>query len=351
LEEGDESAIDYTKAQEIIDHAYELGVNYYDTAYIYHGGNSELFLSKALSKYPRDSYYLADKYNLHAKPDYRKQFAEQLERLNTDYIDFYLLHGLQDPNIDFISENDCIPYFESLKAEGKIKYFGFSFHGSPGGFKRLLPMHNWDFVMIQLNYYDWVYGDAKELYEMAAEKNIPIMVMEPLRGGLLASLTEKSEKMLKELEPNRSIASWWMRWIMGLPQITTVLSGMSDINQLKDNIATFTEHKALKENEISVLLEACEIFRPTIAAPCTNCRYCIADCPKGLDIPRLISIYNDVKLNQEWRISFLGNLSSEQQPSNCIVCNICVKRCPQDLDIPSYITELVNLKNETEQSS
>jgi predicted aldo/keto reductase-like oxidoreductase len=152
--------------------------------------------------------------------------------------------------------------------------------------------------------------------------------------------------MLKEFEPNRTIASWAMRWLMDLPQVAVVLSGMSDIDQVKDNIATFTEHEALSEEEKDVLQKACELFRPTVAAACTDCRYCIADCPKGLDIPRILNVFNEVKIGHMWRIALLGNLPEEQQPSNCIACNICMDRCPQDLDIPEYMAELIKRKNE-----
>ena len=338
--------IDYEKAEGIIDYAYGQGVNYFDTAYIYHSGQSEVFLGKALSKYPRGSYYLADKFNASANPDYIKQFQEQLKRLDTDYIDFYMLHGLQDPLIDTVLNSGCIPYFEALKTEGKIKYFGFSFHGSLKGLKRLLHMRSWDFVMIQLNYFDWFYGDAKEFYELLERMNVPVMVMEPVRGGRLAALTPKAEALLKNVEPDKSIASWAMRWLMNLPQVAVVLSGMSDISQAVDNIATFAEYKPLDDIEKKALKEACEIFRPSVAAACTDCRYCISDCPKGLDIPKLIGVYNEVKLDHKWRISFLGNLPEEQKPDACTACGICVKHCPQDLDIPGYMSELTGWSNE-----
>ena len=349
IEGGGEADIDYEKAEALVDYAYEQGVNYYDTAYIYHGEQSEEFIGKALSKYPRDSYYVADKFNLQANPNYREQFELQLKRLNLDRIDFYMLHGVQDPNLATVSENGCIPYFDSLKAEGKIKYFGFSFHGSPDGFKQLLSMYDWDFVMIQLNYYDWAYGEAKELYKLAEEKNIPLMIMEPVRGGKLATLTPEASQLLNEVEPSRSIASWAMRWLMDLPQIAVVLSGMSTLEQVKDNVSTFTEFKALDDSEKKTLHEACELFRPTVAAACTDCRYCIADCPKELDIPRLLKVYNDIKIDHMWRIVLLGNLPKSQQPENCTACGICVKQCPQDLDIPKYMTELVKWSNEKDK--
>jgi predicted aldo/keto reductase-like oxidoreductase len=340
--------IDYEKAQAIVDYAYENGVNYFDTAYIYHGGESEKFLGKALSKYPRDSYYLADKFNLQANPNFIEQFREQLTRLNTDYIDFYLIHGIQDPSLDTVAKNGCISYFEHLKEEGKIKHLGFSFHGSPAGFKRMVAMHKWDFVMIQLNYYDWTYGDAKELYEILEKENIPVMVMEPLRGGKLATLSQEAEEILKKEEPEKSVASWAMRWLMDLPQVAVVLSGMSDIRQAEDNIKTFKEYKPLNINEKKVLHEACEVYRPTVAVACTDCRYCTDDCPMGLDIPRIIGVYNEVKLDHIWRLSFLGNLPENKRPNACTACGICKTHCPQGLDIPAHMAELNEMNKQME---
>jgi len=334
------SAIDYGKAQKIIDYAYNKGINYYDTAYIYHGGKSEVFLSKALSKYPRDSYYLADKYNFMVNIGFEEQFQEQLKRLNTDYIDFYMLHGLQDPLVDRVLEGGCIPYFESLKSEGKIRNFGFSFHGSIEAFRRLVSSHKWDFVMIQLNYYDWAYGDTKELYKILKQENIPIMVMEPLRGGNLASLTPEAETMLSEVEPERSTASWAMRWLFDFPEIAIVLSGMSNVQQAEDNIKTFEEFKLLNDSQKELLMKACELYRHSVAMACTNCRYCIADCPQKLDIPSIISVYNEVKMDMMWRLSFLENLSNDKRPKDCTGCGICVRHCPQGLDIPACMTQL-----------
>jgi len=338
--------IDYEKAQNIIDYLYENGVNYFDTAYIYHGGESEKFLGKALSKYERESYYLANKFNIQANPDYAAQFHEQLQRLNTDYIDFYMVHGVQDPLIDFVSESGCLPYFESLKTTGKIKHFGFSFHGSPAGFRKMLKLHKWDFVMIQLNYFDWIYGDAKELYEMLEKENIPVMVMEPLRGGRLGILSPETEMMLKKVEPERSLASWAMRWLMDLPQVLTILSGMSDLSAASDNIKTFKEHKPLNLEEKQILLDVCKIYRPSVAVGCTDCRYCTDYCPMGLDIPRFIRIYNEVKLDHMWRASFLGNLPEGQRAEFCNACGSCLVHCPQNIEIPKYMAELSKMQKQ-----
>lgn len=233
----------------------------------------------------------------------------------------------------------CIDYFNELKAEGKIKYFGFSIHCSPDALRRLLSANQWDFVQIQLNYFDWIYGDARALYEILEQANIPIMVMEPVRGGLIASLTPEANTML-EVSPGRSIASWAMRWLMGLPQVAVVLSGMSAVEQAEDNIATFTEYKPLDESENKILVDACKQFRPSVSLACTGCRYCCDDCPKVLDIPRILSVYNEVRLDAPWRVSFLDSLPEGKRPEDCIGCGLCSKHCPQGFDIPTYMKEL-----------
>lgn len=212
VKDGNDALIDYERAKHLIDLCMEQGINYYDTAYIYHGGKSEEFLGKALAEYPRDSFYVTDKYNFQAEPDYRKQFGEQLVRLGMERIDFYLLHGIQDHFAEAMVRNGCIAYFDEQKRQGKIRYLGFSFHGTPQMLKSLLKLYAWDFVQIQLNYYDWYFQDAKELYEILEEAGIPVMVMEPVHGGLLADLTEEAAKELLAGDTEKSQASWAMRW-------------------------------------------------------------------------------------------------------------------------------------------
>lgn len=338
--------IDYERAKEIIDHAMAQGINYYDTAYIYHNGESERFVGKALADYPRDSYYVADKYNLQAKPDYRAQFKEQLERLQMDYIDFYLLHGVQDYFIDEILGNGCIPYFEQMKEEGKIRYFGFSFHGSPDALRRMLAVRSWDFVQIQLNYYDWLYEYAKELYEILEEAGIPVMVMEPVHGGMLADLGEKGNAILKEAAPERSIASWAVRWVKSLKNVQVILSGMSDMAQLGDNIATVSEAEDISSEEQKLIEKACALVRDNTAVPCTKCRYCCPDCPMELDIPYLLSFYNAAKMDGIWRLNNLKGLPKEKQPSACVGCGSCAKHCPQSFKIPEYMKKLAKMLEE-----
>lgn len=340
----DQGNIDYEKAKEIIDYAYKNGVNYYDTAFIYHNQKSEEFLGKALKEYPRESYYVADKFNFQAQPDFKKQFEEQLKRLDMDYIDFYLMHGIQDPWVEDFLNCDAITYFDQMKKEGKIRNLGFSFHGTPDCLSRLLLVYEWDFVQIQLNYFDWYYGEAKIFYDILEKAGIPIIVMEPVRGGRLASLTPEAEKVLKEAEPEASISSWALRWVIGKPQVQVILSGMSNMEQVKDNVHTCSESDGLTEAEEKLVKKAAEIFRPTVAVPCTACRYCCPDCPKELDIPRILGLYNDMKMGDGWRAGFADSLPEGKRPEDCIGCGSCTSHCPQSIDVPAIMEEFAKIR-------
>ena len=337
---GSDADIDYEKAQAIIDAAMKAGINYYDTAYIYHGGKSEEFLGAALSKYPRDSFYVADKYNLQAEPDYRKQFPEQLRRLRMERIDFYLLHGIRDSFADEILENGAIEYFDGLKKAGKIRYLGFSFHGSPQMLRKILAAYPWDFVQMQLNYYDWHCGSAKELYEILEEADLPVMVMEPVHGGMLANLRPEAAEVLRKLDSNRSQASWAIQWVTNRPQVQVVLSGMSDLAQLADNVATVSVGALLSSAECDAIREAALLQYAGVAVACTGCRYCCPNCPKGLDIPLLMRAYNEAKIGGAWRLTSVLALDEDKRPTSCIGCGACTRHCPQSFDIPKYMAEM-----------
>ncbi|MCL2367964.1 MAG: aldo/keto reductase [Oscillospiraceae bacterium] len=338
--EGWGMPIIHDAAEAVLDACVAAGINYFDTGYIYHGGESEAFLGKALAKYPRDSFYVADKYNLGANPDYRGQFEEQLERLQMERIDFYLLHGISDDAVDDYLGNGCIEYFLEQKQLGRIKYLGFSFHGTPPVMTRTLAHCPWDFAMIQLNYYDWFHGDAKNLYEQLRAKEIPVMVMEPVHGGLLASLPPAGETMLREVEPEQSIASWALRFAQGLPGVAVVLSGMSNLEQVRDNVATTVAAKPLTVEDEDLLLAAGTCLKESISAACTACRYCLPDCPQGLDIPLLLGAYNEYKENGPWRLFRLNALPVEKRPGACTACGVCVGHCPQNLEIPAYLGDM-----------
>ena len=359
-EPGFAGPVDELKAQEIIDCCMSHGVNYYDTAYIYHGGKSEAVLGQALSKYPRESFYIADKFNIQANPDYQAQFSEQHTRLQTEYIDFYLLHGITDLTAGDYEACGCIPYFQEQKRMGKIRYLGFSFHGTPDCLRKLLEKYPWDFVQIQLNYYDWYEGTAKQQYEILREHGIPVMVMEPVHGGMLANLPEECLQLLPET--GASPAAWALRFVMNLPGVAVVLSGMSDILQTEENIRTAALEYKLTDEELSRLEKISNILRKKIAVPCTGCRYCCDNCPQELDIPSLLSAYNEycdeaAALGNSdmatWRLFRLKALPEEKMPAACIGCGSCTAHCPQALDIPHYMREMAKLlkqQNETNVS-
>lgn len=331
--------IDREKAQEIIDCAMAKGINYYDTAYVYNNGDSEKFLGEALKKYPRESYYLATKFNIGANPDYKAVFEQQCERLGTDYFDFYLVHAVMDFNYKKYEESGCIEYFKELKKQGKIRYLGFSNHSSPDTLRYFRDLYDWDFIQLQLNYYDWKYGNTKAEYELCTEKNIPVMVMEPVRGGRLADLTPEVNEMLKSAHPDWSIASWGFRWVKSLSGVQVVLSGMSNMEQIEDNIKTFDKPESLSDGDNALLMKACEMFRNQMQVPCTKCRYCCDDCPAKIDIPSVLMVYNNYKLSGDW---VLGDLKASEKPGplNCVGCKKCTNHCPQSIDVPSIMKEL-----------
>ena len=267
-----------------------------------------------------------------------------------DYINFYLLHGVTDLTVKDYEQGGCIPYFQEQKRSGKIKYLGFSFHGTPDCLRELLKKNRWDFVQIQLNYYDWFQGTAKEQYEILREHDIPIMVMEPIHGGMLAELPEECVQLFSQNDV--SPAALALRFVMNLPGIAVVLSGMSDMKQTKENIATAEMEQKLTDDELSQLEQISELLRKKIAVPCTACRYCCDNCPKGLEIPSLLSAYNDYKDDAAalgdnnmaaWRLFRLKALPEDKQPSACIGCGNCTVHCPQGLDIPAYMKEMSTL--------
>jgi len=340
-----ESHIDKEKAQQIIDYAMANGVNYYDTAYSYHNGESEIFLGEALKKYERESYYIATKFNINSNPDYKAVFKEQLHRLQTDYIDFYLIHALSDNTMQRYIEEGSVDYFIEQKKAGKIKHLGFSTHASINTFEKFLEYTDWDFTQIQLNYFDWLYSHTKEEYDILKKRNLPIIVMEPVRGGRLVSLSEMAEFKLKKAHPDWSMASWAFRWIKRLSSVVVVLSGMSDINQIKENIETFSDELFLTDQEEALLFDACHTFKKEVSVPCTSCRYCCNDCPVEIDIPEYLNIYNKYRTDGRWyAINALKKAESKGKPQDCIACGVCTSLCPQDIDVKSVMKELAELQ-------
>lgn len=342
-----DGSIDEPQVKEMTRYAIEHGVNYFDTAYPYHNSESERVIGRILSEYPRDSFYLATKYPGHQilSNGYNPAeiFEEQLEKCGVDYFDFYLLHNVYEKSIETYLDPrwGIIDYFKEQKRLGRIKHLGFSSHAKTKGLEQFLEAcgEDMEFCQIQLNYLDWTLQDAKGKCELLAKYNIPVWVMEPVRGGKLAKLDEVNESKLKELRPDESIPAWAFRFLQGLPNVQMVLSGMSNMEQMKDNVKTFAEQKPLSKEEVNLLLDIAEGMKDSI--PCTACRYCCDGCPMGLDIPTLLSTYNEVRLlptiNAVMHIEFM---EENKKPSACIGCGKCTRICPQNIDIPTALKDL-----------
>lgn len=336
-----DESINWERAHELIDRTLAQGINYFDTAYVYNGGDSERCVGAALSKHPRESYYLATKYAIRANPNYKAVFEEQLSRLQTDYIDFYLLHCLTDGNLEQYLTSGCIDYFEEQQRQGRIKYFGFSSHASPETLEKMAERRDWDFAQLQLNYFDWRFARTKEEYEILTRLGIPVMVMEPVRGGRLASLTPETEAALKAAHPDWSVASWALRWVRKLPNVQVILSGMSNLEQLQDNVATFEDMEPLSDQDEALLMEVCEKFRSQIVVPCTACRYCCDGCPVKINIPEYLRAYNAGKVEGAGAArSILAKIETVGKPGDCVACGACTRHCPQGIQVPEIMGAL-----------
>lgn len=335
---GEDKKIDRAAAAELIDRLYKGGVNYFDTAYVYHSGESESFLGECMKKYPRESFRLATKFPVFDGIPHEQVFEEQLKKLDTDYIDFYLLHAVGDSNADKYLESGCLEYFREQKKLGRIRHLGFSFHGSLDCLRRFIAVNDWDFTQIQLNYMDWTLQHGREQYEILTEAGIPVVVMEPVRGGRLAKLTPETEAELRSAHPEWSLPSWAFRFLMRLDNVKVILSGMSDLAQAEDNLSTFNEGKALDDSETELLLDVCERFKQQVSVPCTGCRYCVDDCPMGIPIPDMMELYNKFKLNGRRAVRALEKFDASAR--DCIGCGVCASLCPQRIAIPDVMSEL-----------
>lgn len=347
LLDGDNSKIDEKATAEMVDYAMEHGVNYYDTAWGYHEGNSEIVMGKVLSAHPRDSFYLASKfpgYDLENFKRIEEIFEKQLEKCGVDYFDFYLFHSVTEENIHgyLNREYGLLDYLLKQKENGRIRHLGFSAHADCNVMRRFLEAYgeHIEFCQLQINYLDWTYQKAKEKVELLEEYDIPVWVMEPLRGGKLAELSVEAEKELSELRPDENIPAWAFRFLQTIPNVKMILSGMSNFTQLKENVATFEEDKPLSEEELKVILKIADGMMGRML-PCTACRYCITHCPKELDIPRLLGIYNNNQFSGVENIqpAVLKNVEKEKWPSKCIACRSCEKVCPQGIKISEAMAD------------
>lgn len=348
--DGDDSRIDEKKAEEMVAFAMENGVNYYDTAWGYHGGNSELVMGKALKNYPRDSFYLASKfpgYDLSNMDKVEEIFEKQLEKCQVEYFDFYLFHNVCEMNIDSYlnPQYGIFDYLIKQKENGRIRHLGFSAHGGMDVLKRFLDAYgeHMEFCQLQLNYLDWTFQNAKEKVALMREHNIPVWVMEPVRGGKLASLSVEQESKLKELRPNESIAAWAFRFLQSVPEVKVVLSGMSNMEQLKENIRTYEEEKPLNEKEMDTLMGIVDEMVKKTVVPCTACHYCVDHCTQGLDIPRLLELYNEHVLTGGGFIApmALSAVPKDKHPDACIGCRSCEAVCPQQIKISEVMADFV----------
>ena len=366
--EGQRDKIDEAAARQLIKHAYQKGVNYFDTAYRYHGGQSETFVSSVLRQFPRDSWYFATKFPGHMM-QYKNGkiigqgylanenitspaqiFEDQLERCGLEYFDFYLLHNVCETAYDLYTDEELglVEYLQAQKKAGRIRHLGLSAHGRPETIDKFLSWKDcFEIVQIQLNYMDWILQDAGKKYEVVTKHGLPIISMEPCRGGRLASLNEEANGMLKAARPDDSIASWAFRFLQSLENVSVVLSGMSTMEQLEENIELFSKNDPTTEDENKLLRRAAETMIDLV--PCTSCRYCCEACPQDLDIPKLITMSNEIRFDRPFVMRFtLDAMGEKELPSACIACGACVPLCPQGIDIPlvlkRFAEDLAKLK-------
>jgi len=353
--------VDEEKAIELIRYAYDSGINYFDTAFFYHGGDSELVVGKALAKFPRDTWYLADKMpgNLTEVVDGKLKvstgigptaqpktfdspaeiFEYQLNRCGVEYFDFYLLHNVAESTVDFYKDEKwgIIDYLVEQKKAGRIKHLGFSTHAGYECLESFITEFDcFEFVQIQHNYIDATLQDSEKKYNLLTKHGLAVIVMEPVRGGKLANLGEKEAAMLKSVRPDATAASWAFRYLQALENAPVILSGMSTLEQIKENVEIFSKHDPLTDAETAVLSKAADNMSDFI--PCTSCRYCVSSCPRSLDIPLLLTTYNEAAVDYTWLVGSVVNpLSDDEKPGACVDCGACKPLCPQGIDIPEVM--------------
>lgn len=346
--ENDDSKIDVEATRDMIAYAMQKGINYFDTAWVYHGGNSERIMGEILKDYPRDSFYLATKFpgfDLSNINKVEEIFEAQLKKCQVEYFDFYLFHNVCEMNIDAYLDPKygIFDYLMEQKKNGRIRHLGFSTHGTLDTMKRFLDAYGseMEFCQIQLNWLDWHFQNAKGKVELLNQYHIPIWVMEPVRGGSLAKLEPEYEEKLKTLRPKATVPEWAFRFLQSVKGVTVTLSGMSNFEQLKENIATYETDKALNQEEINALFEIFTAMTSKNKLPCTACRYCTTHCPMELDIPWLIELYNEHVYSEGGFIApmAMNSLEEDKKPSACIGCRACEAVCPQNIKISEMMTD------------
>ena len=339
--------IDFKKTEEMIALAIDKGITYFDTAYPYHDQKSELVVGEILSKYPRDSFLLASKmpsWLLKGIDDAKRIFEEQLKKCRVEYFDFYLCHAMNLEHHKNYLNYGVYEFLQEMKAVGKIRHLGFSYHDAPQNIIPIADTLPWDFAQIQFNYLDYEMQDAKKQYEELTKRNISVVVMEPVRGGLLANVCDEAEKLFKGKRPQASNASWALRFVASFPNIKVILSGMSNLAQLEDNLNTFNNYEELDLEEKEVINQAKKAILGNDFIPCTGCRYCMP-CPKGVNIPRIFSIYNMYGIHKDLERfkNDMQRLPEEALPKNCVKCGMCVRHCPQQIKIFDQLAKINNL--------
>ena len=349
--------INRLEASKMLIKAYENGVNYFDTAYPYHGGESERFVGDFLSATGlRDKIYLATKLPLWAiekAEDVERIFSEQCEKLRTDHFDFYLMHAVNGERFDKMVELGVIGILERLKAEGKIRNLGFSFHDSYETFERVIRFRDWDFCQIQLNYMDTEIQAGIKGYRLAEELGIPLVIMEPAKGGSLTSYAPDVEQIFKDAEPDMSVASWAFRWVAAHSNVKVILSGMTKMEQLEDNLKTFNNYKPLTDEDMKVVDKLVETVNSRTFNGCTGCRYCVP-CPGGVEIPRVFRIWNDYGMYNNagsavWR--YFKDMKPEARADQCLQCGACEAACPQSLSIRDNLQEAHELFTKLQEAN
>lgn len=350
--DGDDNTVDEAKTAEMIDFCLQSGINYFDTAWGYHGGNSELAAGKILSRYPRESYYLASKfpgYDLSNMDKVEEIFEKQLEKCRTPYFDFYLFHNVYEGNIDAYLDPryGILDYLLKQKANGRIRHLGFSAHGSIDVIKRFLDAYgkHMEFGQLQLNYMDWHFQNAQEKAELLTKSGIPVWVMEPLRGGKLAAASQELTEKMHSLRPSETVPGWAFRFLQSIPGVTVVLSGMSTMEQLQANIATYEADAPLTQEEFRTLVNSMDEEVKKAGLPCTACHYCTSHCPKKLPIPELIALYNEHKATGGGFIApmAVGSMPQEKRPANCVGCRSCEQVCPQQIKISEMMADFTSM--------
>lgn len=339
---GDE--IDQAELDRMVDYCMEHGANYFDTAYMYVDAKSELAIGKSLKRFKREDFMLADKspiYKMKSRDDVRTIFEEQLKKCQVEYFDFYMCHNINQSTVGIYKDVHMVDELIKLKNEGKIKYLGFSFHGTPEILKDVVKDYKWDFAQLQINYLDWDVVKAHEQYDIVQAEGIPVTVMEPLRGGGLVNLSDKALAKLKE-NSTYSPAAFGLRWASSRDNVLTVLSGMSNLEQVKENIQTFVDYKKMDEHEEKLADEIAKIIQSQGEINCTACKYCTEVCPRGINIPALFALYNQYKVtgNKMLFKIYYESLADNEKADKCIKCNLCNKNYPQSLDIPTLLAKI-----------